>query len=263
VKLSDAFAARKEQGGKTNIIYLTPEYPYDDMTVPLVCALAENNVHVVELGVPFSDPLADGPTIQKASFHALQKKINLARILELVKAIRAEGCKIPLVLMSYINPIISYGLDRFVAEGRAAGVSGVIIPDLPVDELEGFREAFSDGPDLVLLAAPTSTKQRLRVIASGSRGFIYCVSLTGVTGARDSSFIGHETEQFLDEIRSISSLPIAVGFGISSAAHVDALWDHCDGFIVGSAFIKALEKGVNRDDAIRYGLEFVNNVFKR
>lgn len=260
-RISNIFSGRLKKNKKVNIAYFTPEYPFDDITVDLALMLAKNNVQIVELGVPFSDPLADGPTIQNSSYHALEKHVNLSRILQYVRDIRRQS-EIGIVLMSYLNPILSFGVDTFLAEAGAAGVDGLIIPDMPVDEIDFIKNKISGNDmDLILLAAPTSTKDRLEKIATNSSGFIYCVSITGVTGMRKSDYIGKETKDFLDTIKSISTLPVALGFGLSEPAQIKNLWQYTDGFIIGSALIRALESAANKTEAIKNAEKFIKNVF--
>ena len=261
-RLSEIFAQRASLQKKVNIAYITPEYPFDDITVDLTLMLAQNNVQIVELGVPFSDPLADGPTIQYSSYKALLRDVNLRNILKYVKTIRSKT-DVGIVLMTYINPILSYGIDKFVKDAKGAGVDGLIIPDLPVDEINFIADKIkSNKLDLILLAAPTSPMDRLKKIASHSDGFIYCVSVTGVTGIRKSDYIESDTVSFLDNIRSVSKLPIALGFGLSENNQLKEMWDHTDGFIIGSALIKSLEQANNKIEAIKSAQNFIQQVFR-
>ena len=261
-KIEIVFKQRREAGKKVNIAYITPEYPFAGITVPLCQMLAENNVHIIEIGVPFSDPLADGPVIQKSSYESLKQNTNLSMILSLVKDISKRNPDTAIVLMSYINPILSHGIDTFLSDAFSVGVDGVIIPDLPYEEIKPYTNKFKKNQvDLILLAAPTSPTQRLENIALSSRGFIYCVSVTGVTGVQKSNYIDDETIGFLNQIRSISNLPIAVGFGLSEAAQLERLKNHTDGFIIGSALIRALEEADNPEEAIINAKSFIQKVF--
>ncbi len=260
-KIQAIFEQQKMAGKKVNIAYITPEYPFKGITVPLAKMLSENNVHIIEIGVPFSDPLADGPTIQHSSFKALQQNVNLKNIFSYVKSI-ADSTGVGIVLMSYINPILSFGIELFLKEAKNAGVDGVIIPDLPVDEINLLKEDFDKNDlDLILLAAPTSPIDRLEIIASHSKGFIYCVSVTGVTGVQKSDYIEDNTIQFLQKIRSVSSLPIAIGFGLSKSAQLERLFEHTDGFIIGSALIKSMEQSDNKENALKAAQKFICSVF--
>jgi tryptophan synthase alpha chain len=260
-RITDIFSERIKNRKKVNIAYITPEYPFDDITVDLALMLAQNNVHIIEIGVPFSDPLADGPTIQNSSYNALLKNVNLKSIMKDVKTIRS-GSTVSIVLMTYINPILSYGIESFLKDARMAGVDGLIIPDLPVDEIDFIAQKIKvNAIDLILLAAPTSPLERLKKIASHSSGFIYCVSVTGVTGARKSDYIEDNTLAFLDKIKSVSKLPVALGFGLSEKNQLKKIWDHTDGFIIGSALIKSLETANNKNDALKSAQNFIQDVF--
>ncbi|KAA3617434.1 MAG: tryptophan synthase subunit alpha [Calditrichaeota bacterium] len=261
-RIPSIFKRQKTTGEKVNIAYITPEYPFKNITVPLAKMLSENNVHILEIGVPFSDPLADGPTIQHSSFKSLQHNTDLKMIFSFVKKIR-ESSEVGIVLMSYINPILSFGVENFLDYAVESGVDGVIIPDLPFDEIDFVKPDFDKkGVDLILLAAPTSPVERLKAIASNSSGFIYCVSVTGVTGAQKSDYIDNSTLDFLNKIRTVSSLPIAIGFGLSKKAQLAKLFEHTDGFIIGSALINSMEQADNVDNAVMMAKCFINNVFK-
>ena len=210
-RISSIFKERQAENKKVNIAYITPNWPFDDLTIDLTLLLAENNVQIVEIGVPFSDPLADGPTIQNSSYKALLKNVNISTIFNDVKQIRSKS-EVGIVLMTYINPVLAYGVDTFSHDAKEAGIDGLIVPDLPVDEIDLISDHVKlNGLDLILLAAPTTPIERLKNIASHSDGFIYCVSVTGVTGIRNSDYIEEDTITFLDKIKSISNIPIALG----------------------------------------------------
>jgi tryptophan synthase alpha chain len=204
-----------------------------------VPVLASNGGDMVELGIPFSDPLADGATIQKASFHALQNGVTLKLCLEVAKQL-SQTVEIPLVFMSYFNPVFSYGLEEFCSACASSGVSGLIIPDLPPEEgseLEAITRR--QGLDLVYLLAPTSTEERIRLVAERSRGFIYLVSVTGVTGARDR--LPGNLEAFVTKVRKVATQPLCVGFGISTPEQARQVARIADGVIVGSRIIQLME----------------------
>ena len=195
-RISGIFKERQAENKKVNIAYITPNYPFDDLTIDLTLLLAENNVHIVEIGVPFSDPLADGPTIQNSSYNALLKGVNISTIFNDVKQIRSKS-EVGIVLMTYINPVLAYGVEAFFHDAKKAGIDGLIVPDLPVDEIDLIiNHVKSNRLDLILLAAPTTPLERLKNIASHSNGFIYCVSVTGVTGIRNSDYIEKDTITF-------------------------------------------------------------------
>jgi tryptophan synthase alpha chain len=191
----------------------------------------------------------------------LLKNVNLHQILASVKKIKRQS-DVGIVLMTYINPILSYGLNDFLSESRSAGVDGLIIPDLPVDEIDFIADKVRDNHiDLILLAAPTSPVDRLKKIASHSRGFIYCVSVTGVTGIRKSDYIESSTISFLKKMKSVSKKPVALGFGLSEKSQLEKMWPYCDGFIIGSALIRSLEQANNKEDALKSAQNFIQKVF--
>jgi len=229
-----------QPGHKALIAYVTVGYPTIEATLKVVPLLAQNGADIVELGIPFSDPLADGVTIQKSSFHALQNGVTPRLCLELAGQL-SQKVDIPLVFMTYYNPVFSYGLDKFSAACAGAGVSGIIIPDLPPDEGSDL-EVISrrQGLDLIYLLAPTSTGERIRLAAQRSRGFIYLVSVTGVTGARDK--VPADLEAFVTRVRKTSAQPLCVGFGISTPEQASQIARIADGVIVGSRIIQLMEK---------------------
>jgi len=219
--------------------YVTVGYPSIEATLKVVPLLASSGCDIVELGIPFSDPLADGATIQKASFCALQNGVTPQLCLEVAKQL-SQMVEIPLVFMTYFNPVFSYGLQEFCGACASSGVSGLIIPDLPPEEgseLEAITQ--KQGLDLIYLLAPTSTKERIKLVAERSRGFIYLVSLTGVTGVRDklSSGLG----AFVAKVRKVASQPLCVGFGISTPEQARQIAQLADGVIVGSRIIQLME----------------------
>lgn len=226
------------RGDKALIVYLMAGDPSPDATPVLVEAAARAGADVVELGIPFSDPLADGPVIQAAGQRALRAGTTVARVLSLAARIR-EASPVPLVFMTYYNPVLRYGPERFVADAARAGADGLIVPDLPVEEagsLRGLTDAA--GLALVPLVAPTTPEHRIAAIASCARGFIYCVSLTGVTGVRDR--LPPELAEFTARVRRHARLPVALGFGISAPEHVAAVAPLVDAVVVGSALVKAV-----------------------
>ncbi|MBC7104889.1 MAG: tryptophan synthase subunit alpha, partial [Firmicutes bacterium] len=226
------------RGEKALIVYLMAGDPSPDATPVLVEAAARAGADVVELGIPFSDPLADGPVIQAAGQRALRAGTTVARVLSLAARIR-EASPVPLVFMTYYNPVLRYGPERFVADAARAGADGLIVPDLPVEEAGGLRDlADAAGLALVPLVAPTTPEGRIATIAASARGFIYCVSLTGVTGVRDR--LPPELAEFTARVRRHARLPVALGFGISGPEHVAAVAPLVDAVVVGSALVKAV-----------------------
>jgi tryptophan synthase alpha chain len=220
--------------------YLTIGYPNVEATLEIVPALAECGSDNIELGIPFSDPLADGPTIQQASFEALQQGVTPDVCLDVARKLR-KRVEIPLIFMGYYNPVFHYGMERFCGKCAEAGVDGLIIPDLPPEEasdLEGSTK--KHGIDLIYLLAPTSDDRRIDVVARRSRGFIYLVSLTGVTGARDA--LPPELEEFVAKVRQKARQPLCVGFGISTPQQAKRVASVADGVIVGSRVIQLIKE---------------------
>jgi tryptophan synthase alpha chain len=238
--MSQIAAAFSPPGHKALIAYVTVGYPSIEATLKVVPLLADSGCDIIELGIPFSDPLADGVTIQKSSFHALQNGVTPRLCLELAGQLSAK-VNVPLVFMTYYNPVFSYGLDKFCSACTGAGISGLIIPDLPPDEgseLEAVSQ--KQGLDLIYLRAPTSTGERIRLAAERSRGFIYLVSVTGVTGARDR--MPADLEAFVTRVRKVATQPLCVGFGISTPEQAGQIARTADGVIVGSRIIQLMEK---------------------
>ena len=242
------FQEARAAGRKSLIVYVCAGDPDLPTTERLVPALAEAGADIVELGVPFSDPLADGPTIQAATGRALRSGTTLGGILELVGRLRRGGCDVPLALMGYLNPIVRMGMERFVARAAEVGVDGLIVPDLPFEESDALSaSAAARGLDLVLLAAPTTPAGRLREIARQTRGFLYFVSVTGVTGARAA--LPADLPARLDAVRAASAAPVAVGFGISNPEQARALAAHADAVVVGSAVVAEIARSGGKIEA--------------
>ncbi|MFH1003523.1 MAG: tryptophan synthase subunit alpha [Chloroflexota bacterium] len=231
-------------GHKALIAYVTVGYPTVEATLRVVPLLAESGCDLVELGIPFSDPLADGATIQQASFRALQNGVTPRQCLEVARQL-GQTVTVPLVFMTYYNPVFHYGLETFCDACAGSGVSGLIIPDLPPDEgaaLEGIARA--KGIDLIYLLAPTSTDQRVKLVSAHSRGFIYLVSLAGVTGARAS--LPPQLADFVGRVRRVATQPLCVGFGISTPEQAAEVARLADGVIIGSRILQLMAGG---DDA--------------
>ena len=227
-------------GHKALIAYITAGYPDYKATAKIAATLAECGCDIIELGIPFSDPLADGATIQKASYQALQQGITPQACLEIAADIRRKIAT-PLVFMTYYNPVLNYGLEAFCQSCVKAGINGLIVPDLPPEEgLELEKITRKDNIDLIYLLAPTSTDERITVVAARSRGFIYLVSLTGVTGTRNT--LSPELESFVKRVKERASLPLCVGFGISTPEHARRVAAIADGVIIGSRLIQLIEE---------------------
>jgi len=234
-RIQQRFAALREAGELGIVAYLTAGDPSLDATLEFVLALADAGADVMELGVPFSDPLADGPTIQRASERALKSGTTLAGVLDLVRRIRKTS-EVPLVLFSYFNPILQMGIEKFASAAEAAGADGVLATDLTLEESEDYRRVLrAHHLDAIFLGAPTSTDERLAKIANCSSGFLYLISRTGVTGAKDT--LPDDLPALLRRARAASKLPLAVGFGISLPGHVSLLGGLADAAVVGSALV--------------------------
>ena len=236
-------AALGRSGHTALMPYVTVGYPSIEATLKVVPLLAENGCDIVELGIPFSDPLADGVTIQKASFRALESGVTPEICLEVAMQLR-EKVDIPLVFMTYFNPVFSYGHEEFCSACAKSGIDGLIVPDLPPEEgstLEASSQ--KQGLDLIYLLAPTSTEERIGLVAERSRGFIYLVSLTGVTGARDR--LSTDLEAFVTRVREVAAQPLCVGFGISTPEQARRVARIADGVIVGSRLIQLMGDGEN------------------
>lgn len=219
--------------------YLPLGYPTIPVSRDLIRAAEDAGADVLELGVPFSDPLADGPVIQHATQVALENGMTLKKCIEMVQDARAGGVKIPLVLMGYYNPILRYDLKKFGRDAFEAGADGVIVPDLPVDEADDLQDAVKvQDLHVIFLAAPTSSRERLKKITKETRGFLYLVSLTGTTGQRDA--LPEGLEDFVSRTREVTNKPICVGFGIGSAESARRVAQVADGVIVGSALVSKL-----------------------
>ncbi len=238
-RLSEIFRAR----GKCFIPFVTAGHPDLESTLEIVLRLAGAGSDIVEIGIPFSDPIADGPVIQASSFQALKHHYSMADYLDLVRRIRTQS-DVGLIFMTYVNPVLSHGLDRLGVEAREAGLDGLLISDMTPEEHRRLGEPRHI--DTVFLAAPTSTDARLEQIARASRGFVYLVARTGVTGKH--SDVGEAVADSVARLRRHTDLPIAVGFGISSRADVEKVWRHADGAVVGSAIVRFIEENRQSPD---------------
>ncbi|OGW58671.1 MAG: tryptophan synthase subunit alpha [Nitrospirae bacterium RBG_16_43_8] len=244
-RIEKTFKKLKAQNKKAFIPYIMAGDPSIEKTKEIVLMIEECGADIVEIGVPFTDPLADGPTIQRAAERALKNGVTLKKVISLVKDLRQKA-KIPLVLMTYYNPVFKYGEERFVADAKDAGVDGVIIPDLPPDEAGKFiRLAKNAALASIFLLAPTSTDERIKKVASASTGFIYYVSITGITGAR--LLLDGSIEKSINGIRGITDKPIAVGFGISTPYEAKTVADVSDGVIIGSAIVKKAQGSLDKE----------------
>jgi tryptophan synthase alpha chain len=256
-RIDQTFRRLRDQGRKALIPFVVAGDPDLETTQALVCEMAGMGTDIIELGVPFSDPLADGPTIQNGSQRALQNGTSLKKIFLLAK--RLKGITPPLVLMTYFNPVFRYGLRAFAKECRKNGIEGVIIPDLPPEEAGPWiREAREVDLDTIFLIAPTSPLERIKKISRLCRGFIYYVSVTGVTGMRKG--LPEGLEGSIQRIREESEKPIVFGFGISGPKQVREISRYADGVIVGSAIVKIIEENLGRSDLITKVGNFISSL---
>ncbi len=247
-RIADRFGKLRAAGERALVPYVTAGDPSLEATEALVLALAESGADLIEIGVPFSDPIADGPTIQRAIERSLAVGTTLRRVLGSVRKLR-EQTDVPLLLMGSANPFYAMGLEGFLETAAEAGVDGLIVPDLPPEEGEDLYEgAARRGIDGVLLAAPTTTPERLAMLAARSRGFLYYVSLTGVTGARSEVVAG--LEEGVRSARRLGELPVCVGFGISTPEQAAEVGRYADGVVVGSAIVERIEAATSPDAAV-------------
>jgi tryptophan synthase alpha chain len=252
-QIDEAFSELKRAGKKGFIPFITAGDPDLEITRELLLELSDSTV--IELGVPFSDPMADGPVIQKSSERALRHGFGVGDILQVVTDVRRE-IETPIILFSYFNPLLQFGLKRLAQEAKAAGVDGVLVTDLSPEEAGDFDgELRASGLDMIFLIAPTSTDERLKLVAERARGFIYAVSRAGVTGVRTS--VSAEAETLVKRMRNFSPLPIAVGFGISNAEQVKDVHRYADAVVIGSAIVAEIERLQGTTTLARQVGEFV------
>ena len=239
--------------------FITAGDPDLETTKEIMLCLDQNGADLIEVGIPFSDPLADGPVIQAASQRALQSGTNLKKILKMLTSIK-DKINTPYLLMGYINPILSYGKERFIKDAITAGVSGVIIPDLPFDQDEDFLQKLIDNNlSPVLMVTPVTSDSRLELIGKLSRGFIYCVSLLGITGSQQGPMVS--IKSYLDRVRNYTKLPLALGFGIDGPEKVKKILEAVDGVIIGTALVKIIEKhGDNKEELLDAIGEFISGI---
>ncbi|WP_028589093.1 tryptophan synthase subunit alpha [Paenibacillus massiliensis] len=241
-RMDEVFTRLRGEGRTALIPFLTVGDPDLNTTLDIIHELEEAGADILELGVPYSDPLADGPVIQRASERALQSQITIHSCLEVAKQAREAGSQLPFILFTYYNPILQMGLETFFATIRTHDISGLIIPDLPIEEAEVMGKMAEEADvHLVPLVAPTSD-QRIEKIVKNARGFIYCVSSLGVTGERSS--FHNEVDSFIAKVKSFTDIPVAVGFGISTREQVQHFSQMCDGVVVGSAIVRQIEETI-------------------
>ena len=257
-RIAERFRALRARRRCALVPFVTAGDPDLATTEALVLAIAAAGADAIEIGVPFSDPIAEGPTIQRSSERALRSRTSLRRVLELVKGLRPR-VEVPIVLMGYANPILAMGEARFAEAAGAVGVDGTIAVDMPPEESVELRRALvAHGVDPILLAAPTTRPERLAMLARATRGFLYYVSLTGVTGARSELSAGIEEQ--VRRVRAVSDVPVCVGFGVSRPEHARELAAFADGVVVGSALVDRIARAPSRDAAVDAAARFVEEL---
>ena len=253
-RIDRAFERARAEKRAALIVFVTAGDPDLETTAELIPELAAAGADLIELGFPHSDPIGEGPTIQASSQRSLRHHTTLAQILDLVREVRGVT-QVPIVLMGYLNNVLAYGEEPLAKDAAAAGADGLILPDTPFEEIEALSRACAEsGVHRVLLVAPTSTPARVVKIAAASRGFVYCVSVTGVTGSRAA--LPADLSQLVGRIRRVTSTPIGVGFGVSNAEQAAQVARLADAVIVGSALVSRIGAAKDRDDAIRNAREF-------
>ena len=257
-RITQRFKELKKKNKKALLVFITAGYPSLKVTESLILEFERQGVDIVELGVPFSDPLADGPLIQESSQYALKKDVNLPQILSLVNSVRKRS-NLPICLMTYYNPVYCFGEKNFVKKAVQAGVDGVIIPDLPPEEGRNFSKlANKVNLSNIFFLAPTSNLKRIKYISNISRGFIYYVSLTGVTGPRHK--LSPDLISSLRRIKKYTTKPVCVGFGISNLRQIKQIYKLADGAIVGSAVVRKIKKNINSPDLVKRVARFVHRL---
>ncbi len=259
MKIKDKFS--QLNGKKGFIPFISAGDPNLSTTKELILSLAKLDSTVIELGVPFSDPMADGVVIQKASERALKNNFGIAEILDLVKDVRTQT-DVPIILFSYFNPLLQYGLAKLCEDAKNCGVDGFLVTDLVPEEAETFSNLLKNHDlDMIFLIAPTSSDERLKMVANRASGFIYAVSRTGVTGARETT--SQSAEVLVTRMRQFSDLPIAVGFGISTAEQVAETWQYADAAVVGSAIVRVIENNLDNENLVEKIEEFTRNLLPK
>lgn len=256
-RIDAKFKELKDNGKKAMIPFITAGDPDIETTSEIVFALEDAGADIIEIGIPYSDPLADGPVIQSSSARALEKGIKIKVIMDMVKTIRTKT-NVPLIYLVYYSCIYKYGVSRFLSDCKSSGIDGLIIPDLPIEEREDINEE-AEAYDIALipLVAPTS-KERIKKIVKNARGFIYCVSVRGVTGAR--SEINTDIKAYMNLISEYTNMPLALGFGINGPEAARKYKPFCDGIIVGSAIVNYISKGKDTEEMKLHAKEFVSSI---
>lgn len=259
-RIGNKFGSLRDKNEKALVVYLTAGDPSLDVTKKLILGLEDAGVDIIEIGVPFSDPTADGPVIQAASQRALKAGTTLQGVLDLVADIRKVS-QIPVLLFGYYNPIFAYGVEKFSKTAREAGVDGVLVVDLPPEEAQELR-MYTDAVDLdfISLVAPTTGKDRLKTILRSATGFLYYISITGVTGSAAPKI--DDIAREVSKIRKLTKMPIAVGFGISNAAQAREIGAIADGIVIGSAIVKLIDENRNNSELVKIVKDYAKNIKK-
>ncbi|HUH65130.1 MAG TPA: tryptophan synthase subunit alpha [Syntrophales bacterium] len=257
-RIENKFGDLKQKNQKALVVYLTAGDPGLETTRRLVLSLQEAGADIVEIGVPFSDPTADGPIIQAASQRALRSGVTLSGILDMIENLRSD-CEIPIVLFGYYNPIFSYGSEQFALRAKKVGVDCILVVDLPPEESHELRQ-YTDpaGLDFISLIAPTTNDGRIRQISKNATGFLYYISITGVTGTAKP--VAENIKTDVARIRRTTSLPVVIGFGISAPVQASEIASYADGIVVGSAFVNLIEKNSNAENLIQIASSFVRDI---
>lgn len=257
-RIDERFLALRSAGKKAFIPFVSAGDPDLETSRQIVLALADNSADIIELGVPFSDPMADGPTIQASSQRAVENGVTLADVIAMVAEIRKQT-DVPIILFSYLNPLFRFGIDRLASESAAVGIDGILITDVVDEEAAGIASILRQHDlDLISLIAPTTTDERLAKIAANSSGFIYAVSRAGVTGAQVET--SSAAELLVNRVRKFTELPIAVGFGISTREQIEDVWRYADAAVVGSAIVAEIERSIPAGNAVESVRRFVHGL---
>lgn len=257
-RIDTTLAELKKSGATALVPFITVGFPDLETSEAIAEGILNSGADMLELGIPFSDPVADGPTVQMTSFKALENGTNLQDGLDTVRNLRGKGIESPLIFMGYLNPYIHYGLEKFAREAQQAGLDGMIIPDLPPEEAAPYQEMLEKyNIYLIPLLAPTSTDKRIAQACKQAKGFIYCVSLTGVTSARSELATG--VSELVGSIRKQTDLPILVGFGVSRREHVESIGKFADGAVVGSALLNAINESP-KEQMVQTAIDFVKGL---
>ncbi|WP_186430793.1 tryptophan synthase subunit alpha [Clostridium sp. BSD9I1] len=255
-RIDDKFQQLKKKDEKALITFITAGDPDLETTVELVLAMEKSGADIIELGIPYSDPIADGEVIQASSQRSLSQGSNIENIMDAVKKIRVSSSQVPVLYLVYYNCIFKYGIEKFLSQCSEVGIDGLIIPDLPLEERgEISNYALEQNIHLIPMVAPTS-KERIGAIIEGGRGFVYCVSVNGVTGVRNN--INTDLKEYMETVKTFSDIPVALGFGISDASMVKKYKEHCDGVIVGSALVKLIAE--NQGKEVEIATKFVKEL---